>query len=98
MNKHLEGYEKKGYEQTYKTVSRKKYNRDSSLNYYKRTGFFKTKIDSGGHTAGFNWAKAAGIDPRERKRKYGLNSPSFDEGVYSYKERAREKALKNKMK
>jgi len=92
------GHNKKGYEQTYKTSPKKKYSWEKSLDMYKRTGFFKTKIDAMGHDAGFKWAKENKINPKERRRKYGRNSPSFDEGVYSYKEKVREAALKKKMK
>jgi len=89
-----EGPKKKGYEQTYKTVPKKKYDRDKSISYRQKTGYFRTKIDGGGHDAGYRWAQSNDISPKDRKRKYGANSPSFDEGVYEYKQNA----LKNKMK
>jgi hypothetical protein len=88
------GHELKGYEQRLKTdQDRKKYNREDSLAYRKRTGYYRTKIDSMGHHQGFLWAKKKKIDPLDRHRKYGLNSPSFDEGVHEYKMR-----LKSKLK
>lgn len=90
----------KGYDALH--GNNKKYSFNKSLRNYKKTGFFRTRIDAKGHDAGFNWAKVAEIDPYERKRKYGLNSPSFDEGVYSYKQRIKEstrsKALKAKIR
>lgn len=93
-----EGPERKGYEQTYKTVPKKKYNRDTSQAYREKTGFYKTKINGMGHTAGFKWAESKDIDPKERRRKYGNNSPSFDEGVHEFKRYLKEQALKSKSK
>lgn len=88
----------RGYEETNKTNDNKKYNREKSIAYRNRTGYFKTKIDSRGHSSGYSWAEKKGISHTDRKRKYGLNSPSFDEGVYEYKQRSREEALKSKRK
>ncbi len=93
-----EGPKLKGYAETLKTVPKLKYDRDKSLAYRERTGFFKTKIDSGGHTAGYKWAKKQEVSPKERKRKYGRNSPSFDEGVHEFKMRTRQAALESKKK
>lgn len=93
-----EGPKKKGYEQTYKTVPKKKYDRDNSINYRKKSGYFKTKIDGGGHDAGFKWAtkqfREGNLEPTTRKKKWGRNSPSFDEGFYEAKMRALNKKLK----
>ncbi len=84
------GHTLKGYEQRLKTdQGRKKYKREDSIAYRKRTGYFKAKIDSMGHNQGFMWAKKKKIDPSDRHRKYGMNSPSFDEGVYEYKMKKR---------
>lgn len=88
----------RGYEETNKTNDNKKYSREKSLSYRNRTGYFKTKIDGGGHTQGYKWAESKGISHTDRKRKYGSNSPSFDEGVYEYKKKSREEALKGKQK
>lgn len=74
------------------------YSWKKSLKIYKRTGYFRTKINGSGHTAGYNWGSAKKIDPKSQIRRYGKNSPSFDEGVYKYKQEARHKALQNKMK
>lgn len=90
----------KGY--TAKYENNKGYSFHSSVRNFKKTGYFRTRVDARGHDAGFNWAKVAMVDPHERKRKYGLNSPSFDEGVYAYKQHAKSqgmsKALNKKMK
>ncbi len=93
-----EGPNLKGYKQTFKTVPKPKYDREKSLNYRQKTGYFKTKIDSGGHTAGYKWAmnqfKEGNLSPKTRKRKFGNNSPSFDEGFYEAKMRALNKKMK----
>lgn len=86
-----QGEKLKGYKQTHKTIPKLKYDREKSLAYREKTGYFKTKINGGGHDAGYKWAEKKEIDPKDRKRKYGANSPSFDEGVHEYKQ----KALKN---
>lgn len=82
-----------------------KSNADSKLRkgikYYKKTGFFKTrgKVRAGsGHDAGYNWGQQKGIDPTSRVRRYSKNSPSFDEGVFKYKENARNRALESMKK
>lgn len=92
-----EGPKLKGYAQTHKTVPKLKYNREKSLAYREKTGFYKTKIDGGGHDAGYKWAmkqfSEGNLDPKTRKIKLGKNSPSFDEG---FKE-ARMRALNKKI-
>lgn len=93
-----EGPQRKGYEETFKTVPKKKVDFNKDIEQYKKTGFFKTKVDGGGHDAGYLWAKEKKIDPFERKRKYGRNSPSFDHAVYAYKQEMKQKALSKKMK
>lgn len=93
-----EGPKKKGYEQTFKTVPKKKYDWDKSQNYREKTGYYRTKVDGGGHDAGYKWAmkqfENGEIEPTTRKRKWGANSPSFDEGFRE----ARMRALKGKSK
>ncbi len=83
----------KGYKEVFKTSGRKKYNWHKSIKSFKRTGYFKTKISGSGHDAGYKWGEAKQIDPRSQIRRYGKNSPSFDEGVYLYKKNAKERAL-----
>lgn len=83
------------------TVSHRKYNFKTSISRYKRTGQFtyrgKGSARGSGHLAGEQWGAAKQIDPTSRVTRYSKNSPSFDEGVYKYKQEAREKALTNKM-
>lgn len=71
--------------------NRKGYNFNKSVKSYKKTGYFKTVKNGSGHDAGFKWAEAKGIDPTSRVRRYSKNSPSFDEGVYRYKDVQRKK-------
>lgn len=81
-------------------ISHRTYNRKTSINRFKKTDKFtyrgtkvgKKVIYGLGHRAGENWGEAKGIDPNSQTRKYSKNSPSFDEGVYKYKE-AKKKAL-----
>lgn len=81
-------------------VSHRTYSRSTALNRYKKTGSFTyrgTKVGGRiiyglGHAAGENWGAKKNIDPKSSVRKYSKNSPSFDEGVYKYKQQA----LKNK--
>ncbi len=90
---------KKGYEARDK-VSHRKYNLTTALNRFKKTGSFTyrgTKVGGKvvyglGHKAGENWGEAKGINPDSMETKYSKNSPSFDEGVWKYKESKR-KAL-----
>jgi len=58
----------------------------------------KGKLKGSGHAAGRAWGEAKGIDPSSRVKKYSKNSPSFDEGVWQYKQSSHEKALSNKRK
>ena len=82
-------------------TSNRTYNRKTSLNRFKKTGQFTyrgTKVGGKivyglGHAAGENWAAQKGIDPNSAVRKYSKNSPSFDEGVWKYKQSAKSKAL-----
>ena len=86
------------------SISHRTYSRKTSINRFKKTGNFTyrgTKIGGKviyglGHKAGENWAESKQIDPKSQVRKYSKNSPSFDEGVYKYKESAKSKALKQK--
>ncbi len=94
-SKALKGY--KGRDQ----ISHRTYNRKTSINRFNKSGKFTyrgTKIGGKvvyglGHAAGENWGAAKGIDPNSRTTKYSKNSPSFDEGVWKYKQSAKSKAL-----
>lgn len=85
-------------------VSHRMYNRKTSLKRFKETGEFTYRgtkrgnmtIYGLGHAAGEKWGQAKNIDPTSRVRRYSKNSPSFDEGVYQYKQKAKSKALENK--
>lgn len=85
------------------SVSHRTYNRKTSLNRFKKTGKFTyrgTKVGKKivyglGHKAGEDWGEKKGIDPNSQVRKYSKNSPSFDEGVYKYKQSAKQKSLMN---
>lgn len=86
----------KGY-QGRDAVSHRTYSRKASLNRYKKTGKFtyrgKGVLKGSGHRAGEAWGAQKEIDPDSITTKYSKNSPSFDEGVYKYKESAKAKAL-----
>ncbi len=90
----------KGY-QARDSISHRTYNRKTSINRFKKTGNFTYRgtkkggriIYGLGHQAGENWAEEKGIDPSSQVRKYSKNSPSFDEGVFKYKQSAKNKAL-----
>jgi hypothetical protein len=84
---------KKGYGAR-DAISHRKYSRKVSIGRFKRTGQFSYRKDGSGHLAGEEWGRKKAIDPHSRITKYSKNSPSFDEGVYTYK--ARERALKSK--
>lgn len=89
----------KGYKGRDK-ISHRRYSFKTSTNRYKNTGKFTyrgtkmgKKIVYGlGHKAGEEWGAKKEIDPSSQIRKYSKNSPSFDEGVYKYKE-SKKKAL-----
>lgn len=83
----------KGYKERYSSSGKKKYNFNKAIKAYKKTGYFKVKVNGSGHDAGNKWAESKQIDPSSRVQKYGKNSPSFDEGVYAYKQSAKQKAL-----
>ena len=84
------------------SISHRRYSRSVALRRFKKTGKFTyrgtrvgNKVIYGlGHKAGENWGAEKKIDPDSQVRKYSKNSPSFDEGVYKYKESAKSKALK----
>lgn len=86
----------KGY-QTRDPISHRKYDFGTSINRYKKTGKIvyrgKGALRGSGHRAGENWGEAKKIDPESTETKYSKNSPSFDEGVYLYKQQAKAKAL-----
>lgn len=94
-SKALKGY--KGRD----SVSHRTYNRKTSINRFKKSGKFTyrgTKVGKRiiyglGHKAGEEWGARKGIDPNSKVRKYSKNSPSFDEGVYKYKQSTKSKAL-----
>ena len=69
------------------------YNRSKSIKYFKKTGSFRNRKDGSGHKAGEDWAERKGIEPTSRVQRYSKNSPSFDEGVYKYKQSAKSRAL-----
>lgn len=77
----------------------RRYSFKSSISRYKRTGkilYRGTGATKGsGHQAGEKWGEQKGIDPSSQTRRYSKNSPSFDEGVYLYKQQAKSKALLN---
>lgn len=83
------------------SISHRQYSRKTALNRFKKTGKFTyrgTKVGGKtiyglGHKAGENWAENKQIDPTSQARKYSKNSPSFDEGVFKYKQSAKAKAL-----
>lgn len=85
-------------------ISHRRYSFKTSVNRYKKNGKFtyrgtkvgKKMVYGLGHKAGENWGEKKGIDPNSHVRKYSKNSPSFDEGVYKYKQSAKSKALLNK--
>lgn len=85
----------RGYKETYKSSGNKVYNWSKSIKRYKKTGYFKVKKDGSGHDAGTKWAESKQIDPNSQVRRYGKNSPSFDEGVYAYKQSAKSRALQS---
>ncbi len=81
-------------------ISHRKYSFHSSVRRFKKTGQFafrgKGALAGSGHRAGESWGESKQIDPDSRVQKYSKNSPSFDEGVYQYKQKA--KALSNSYK
>lgn len=58
----------------------------------------KGKLRGSGHAAGREWGERKGIDPTSQVKRYSKNSPSFDEGVWQYKQSSHEKALSKKSK
>lgn len=77
---------------TEKGYRRRGYNWHKSIAGYKKTGTFKNVSKGEGHAAGYKWAASKGIDPNSKERRYSKNSPSFDEGVYKYKQEMLSKA------
>lgn len=88
------------------SISHRKYSRSTALARFKKTGKFTyrgTKVGGKtvyglGHKAGENWGANKEIDPDSLVTKYSKNSPSFDEGVWKYKQNAKSKALANIIK
>lgn len=85
----------KGYKGRDK-ISHRTYSRSTSINRYKKTAKFTYrgvgKMRGSGHKAGEEWGEKKEINPNSQTTKYSKNSPSFDEGVYKYKE-SKKKAL-----
>lgn len=79
-------------------VSHRPYSRKVSVKRFKKTGKFAYRINGEGHRAGEKWGKEKGIDPESKSWRYSKNSPSFDEGVYTYKQGAKDKALQKAKK
>ncbi len=73
----------------------KSYSYAKALKHYKRTGKFKNRQGGSGHRAGEAWGSKKEIDPKSPIRRYSKNSPSFDEGVRQYKDKAKNRALNN---
>lgn len=76
---------------------RKSYVRAKSIARFKKTGTFKNRGNGSGHLAGEQWAQKKEIDPSSQVRRYSKNSPSFDEGVYRYKQGAKVRAFQNEL-
>lgn len=89
----------KGY-QARDSGTHRKYDFGASTRRYKRTGTIiyrgKGSAKGSGHAAGEKWGETKEINPESKATKYSKNSPSFDEGVYLYKEKTKSKALINK--
>lgn len=90
-SKALRGYTKRD------AISHRKYNFKTSVRRFGKSGIFLNKGNGSGHIAGEKWAEAKHIDPDSEGEKYSKNSPSFDEGVYQYKQSAKSKALLGKI-
>lgn len=82
------GYQRRG------KISHRKYSWKSSLHHYRKTGKFRNVAGGSGHRAGEAWGDAKNIDPNSPQRRYGKNSPSFDEGVWLSKQRRKETKAK----
>lgn len=78
------------------SISHRTYSRKTSIGRYKKSGQFTYRGDGSGHRAGEAWGEKKDINPTSSVRKYSKNSPSFDEGVYTYKQRAKQTALNNR--
>lgn len=76
--------------------NRRGYNFNKSVRAYKKLGSWNHVKDGSGHKAGESWAASKGIDPSSRVTRYSKNSPSFDEGVYTYKQKMKGMATKVK--
>lgn len=78
----------------------RRYDFSKSIKRYKNTGkIYYRGVGSAkgsGHKAGEKWGEDKEIDPKSTVRRYSKNSPSFDEGVYLYKEKVKSKAILNK--
>lgn len=77
-------------------ISHRKTNLKTTLKRFKKgtiTYRGKGSLRGSGHAAGQKWGETKEIDPTSTTRKYSKNSPSFDEGVWQYKQSAKSKAL-----
>lgn len=78
--------------------NRRGYKWSKSVKSFKKTGVFKVVKNGSGHDAGYKWGNAKDIDPESRVRRYGKNSPSFDEGVYlSKRDRKKPQEVESKL-
>ncbi len=84
----------------YDPVSKRKYNWHKSVARFKREGAFANRWNGSGHRAGEGWAEEKKIDPESPVQRYSKNSPSFDEGVYTYKKitKAKREMMNNYLK
>lgn len=92
MKQRLVGYKRRD------PITHRRYKRSVSIKRYKKTGKFVHVAGGSGHRAGERWGDNKNIDPESRVTRYSKNSPSFDEGVYLHKQKAKAKALLAKMK
>jgi hypothetical protein len=74
----------------------RKYRKEEKQVYHKNNRVYRGNGPKGsGHQAGESWGEAKKIDPESKVRVYSKRgrSPSFDQGVRNYKQKAYNKAL-----
>lgn len=74
----------------------RKFRKSEKQVYHKKGRVYRGSGSKGsGHEAGEKWGEAKQIDPQSRERIYSKKgkSPSFDQGVRNYKQKAYNKAL-----
>lgn len=79
-----------------KVLKRVRYRKEEKQVYHKKGKVYKGSGSKGsGHHAGEGWGEAKKIDPDSPVRVYSKRgrSPSFDQGVRNYKQKAHNKAL-----